>query len=63
MKSNACSKPGRRVYAKINDLPRVFNGLGISIISTPRGLCLITKLEPLTLAVKCSVRYSDTGGL
>ena len=32
------SKPGRRVYAKINDLPRVFNGLGISIISTPRGV-------------------------
>ena len=27
------SKPGRRVYSKINDLPRVFNGLGISIIS------------------------------
>ena len=32
------SKPGLRVYAKINDLPRVFNGLGISIISTPRGV-------------------------
>ena len=32
------SKPGRRVYSKINDLPRVFNGLGISIISTPRGV-------------------------
>ena len=32
------SKPGRRVYAKINDLPRVVNGLGISIISTPRGV-------------------------
>jgi len=32
------SKPGRRVYAKINDLPRVFNWLGISIISTPRGV-------------------------
>ena len=32
------SKPGRRVYSKINDLPRVFNGLGISIISTPQGI-------------------------
>jgi small subunit ribosomal protein S8 len=32
------SKPGRRVYSKINDLPRVFNGLGISIISTPQGV-------------------------
>ena len=32
------SKPGRRVYSKINVLPRVFNGLGISIISTPQGI-------------------------
>ena len=32
------SKPGRRVYSKINELPRVFNGLGISIISTPQGV-------------------------
>ena len=32
------SKPGRRVYSKIADLPRVYNGLGISILSTPRGV-------------------------
>jgi small subunit ribosomal protein S8 len=32
------SKPGRRVYSKIRDLPRVHNGLGISILSTPRGV-------------------------
>lgn len=32
------SKPGRRVYAKIKDLPRYYNGLGISILSTPRGV-------------------------
>jgi len=32
------SKPGRRVYSKIADLDRVFNGLGISILSTPRGV-------------------------
>jgi small subunit ribosomal protein S8 len=32
------STPGRRVYSKIRDLPRVYNGLGISIISTPRGV-------------------------
>ncbi len=32
------SKPGRRVYSKIDDLPRVYNGLGISILSTPRGV-------------------------
>lgn len=32
------SKPGRRVYSKIRDLPRVYNGLGISILSTPQGV-------------------------
>lgn len=32
------SKPGRRVYSKIAELPKVFNGLGISILSTPRGV-------------------------
>ena len=32
------STPGRRVYSKIKDLPRVYNGLGISILSTPRGV-------------------------
>ena len=32
------SKPGRRVYASIKNLPRVYNGLGISILSTPRGV-------------------------
>ena len=32
------SKPGRRVYSKIRDLPRVHGGLGIAILSTPRGV-------------------------
>lgn len=32
------SKPGLRVYAKKTELPRVFGGLGIAIISTPRGV-------------------------
>lgn len=32
------SKPGRRVYSKIADLPRVANGLGICILSTPSGV-------------------------
>ena len=30
------SKPGRRVYSGIKDLSRVYNGLGISVLSTPR---------------------------
>lgn len=32
------SKPGRRIYSKIKDLPRIYNGLGIAILSTPRGV-------------------------
>ena len=32
------SKPGLRVYAKADELPRVLNGLGIAIISTSKGL-------------------------
>lgn len=32
------SKPGRRVYSGVGDLPRVLNGLGISIVSTPKGV-------------------------
>jgi len=32
------SRPGRRVYTKIRDLPRVYNGLGIAVLSTPRGV-------------------------
>ncbi len=32
------SKPGRRVYSRVSDLPRVYNGLGISILSTPKGV-------------------------
>ena len=32
------SRPGRRVYASVKNIPRVQNGLGVSIISTPKGV-------------------------
>jgi small subunit ribosomal protein S8 len=32
------SKPGRRIYSGIVDLPRFYSGLGIAILSTPRGV-------------------------
>jgi small subunit ribosomal protein S8 len=35
---NRISKPGRRVYASVSALPTVYNGLGISILSTPKGV-------------------------
>ena len=32
------SRPGRRVYASVKNIPRVANGLGVSILSTPKGV-------------------------
>jgi small subunit ribosomal protein S8 len=32
------SKPGRRIYRKVEDLRPVLNGLGIAVVSTPQGL-------------------------
>jgi small subunit ribosomal protein S8 len=32
------SRPGRRIYKGVQELPRVRNGLGIAILSTPRGV-------------------------
>jgi small subunit ribosomal protein S8 len=32
------SKPGRRVYSKVEDLPKVLNGMGIAVVSTSKGV-------------------------
>jgi len=32
------SKPGRRVYSRANSIPKVMNGLGLAILSTPKGV-------------------------
>jgi small subunit ribosomal protein S8 len=32
------SKPGRRVYMSVKDIPQVRGGLGVSIVSTPKGV-------------------------
>jgi len=32
------SKPGRRIYVSVDNLPRIKNGLGIAIISTSKGV-------------------------
>ena len=32
------SKPGRRVYTSVKSLPRINNGLGVAIVSTPKGV-------------------------
>lgn len=33
-----CSKPSRRVYCSVNDLPKVMGGMGIAIVSTSKGV-------------------------
>lgn len=32
------SKPGRRIYVGVDEIPRVLNGLGIAILTTPKGV-------------------------
>jgi small subunit ribosomal protein S8 len=51
------STPGRRVYSKIADLQRVANGLGITILSTPRGVMSDTEARTANVGgeVLCQV--------
>ena len=43
------SKPGLRVYAKADEVPKVLNGLGIAIISTSKGVMTDKKARELSL--------------
>lgn len=45
------SKPGLRIYKGADDIPRVMNGLGVAIVSTPKGVMTDRK-----------ARSSNTGG-
>ena len=47
------SRPGRRIYSGINDLKKSYSGLGISILSTPRGV--LSDNEARTANVGCEV--------
>ena len=46
------SKPGRRIYSRANSIPRVMNGLGLAILSTPKGEWVILRLERIMLVGK-----------
>ncbi|MGB0921077.1 MAG: 30S ribosomal protein S8 [Alphaproteobacteria bacterium] len=37
------SRPGRRVYTSVKEMPRIQNGLGVAILSTPKGVMTDTK--------------------
>lgn len=51
------SKPGRRVYKGVRELPNVQNGLGISIVSTPKGVMSDSKAREANIGgeVLCQV--------
>jgi small subunit ribosomal protein S8 len=51
------SKPGRRVYSGVDDLPRVYNGLGIAIVSTSHGVMTAKQARKLNVGgeVLCTV--------
>ncbi len=57
MKVVRISKPGRRVYSGVNDLPRVYNGLGIAIVSTSHGVMTAKQARKLNVGgeVLCTV--------
>ena len=44
------SKPGRRVYSRATSIPRVMNGLGLAILSTPKGV--MTMLESIDCQIE-----------
>lgn len=51
------SKPGRRIYASVDKLPRVYNGLGIAILSTSKGVMTSKQAKKFNVGgeVLCSV--------
>ncbi len=51
------SRPGRRVYSPVRNLPTVANGLGVSILSTPKGVMsdARARMENVGGEVLCSV--------
>ena len=53
------SKPGRRVYSRANSIPKVMNGLGLAIISTPKGVMSDTEARKNNVGgeIICRVFY------
>lgn len=43
------SKPGRRIYTQVKNLPRVWGGLGINILSTPKGVVSDSQAKKLNV--------------
>ena len=50
------SKPGRRVYSRANSIPKVMNGLGLAILSTPKGVMSDTEARKNNIGVEIICR-------
>lgn len=46
---NRVSKPGRRIYKDVSDLPKPYNGLGVAILSTSKGVVSDSKARELNV--------------
>ena len=55
------SKPSRRVYVRSDDIKPVFNGMGISILSTSKGIMTDKKASKVTLTTPSSIFKSTSG--
>ena len=53
------SKPGLRVYAKANEVPKVLNGLGIALVSTSEGVITDKEARNVTLVEKSSHTFGN----
>lgn len=51
------SKPGRRVYCKVKDMKKILDGLGVSILSTPKGVMSDKECRKLNLGgeILCNI--------
>jgi small subunit ribosomal protein S8 len=56
------SKPGRRVYVSVKSIPQVANGLGISILSTPKGVMADHQARENNVGGEVLCRSSDRAG-
>ena len=56
-KIDRVSKPGRRVYTNVKEMPRFYNGLGVMILSTPQGVIADSKARAANVGgeVLCQV--------
>jgi len=53
------SKPGLRIYARADRIPRVLGGIGVAVVSTSHGLMTTARHASAISAARCSVMSGD----